>query len=78
MPERQEGPFPTLADVFSHEAEEIAKAFHEAYEAWAPRFGYRTRDASAVPWDQVPSQNRALMCRTVQQLLNDEVIQRVV
>lgn len=43
------------------EAVRDARAFHEAYERLAPSFGYETRKASAVPWDEVPEQNRALM-----------------
>lgn len=46
-------------------AEEIAKLFHETYERLAPQFGYKTRDASAVPWADVPENNRALMIATV-------------
>lgn len=42
-------------------SEELARAFHEAYERLAPSFGYETRKASAVPWEQVPEQNRNLM-----------------
>lgn len=55
-------------------AERIAKAFHEAYEAAAPAFGYKTREASAVPWDQVPAANRGLMVATVRRLLEANVI----
>lgn len=39
----------------------VARAFHEAYERLAPSFSYETRKASAVPWEQVPANNRALM-----------------
>lgn len=46
-------------------AEEIAKAFHLAYERLAPLFGYATREASAVPWEEVPNNNRELMIATV-------------
>jgi len=42
-------------------AEEMARRFHEAYERLAPSFGYKTREASAVPWEDVPEQNKALM-----------------
>lgn len=56
------------------EAEEIARAFHEAYEWLAPAFGYRTREASAKPWADVPEQNRRLMVATVEKLLRDGVI----
>ena len=43
----------------------IAQAFHEHYERLAPTFGYETRTESAVPWENVPEQNRALMVATV-------------
>lgn len=39
----------------------VAQLFHEAYERLAPSFGYQTRRESAVPWDDVPEQNKALM-----------------
>lgn len=50
-------------------AEQIAREFHESYEALAPDFGYRTRAESAVPWTDVPSGNKALMIATVTRLL---------
>lgn len=53
------------------EAEQIARRFHEAYERLAPHHGYRTREESAMPWDEVPEQNRALMTNTVAVLLGD-------
>jgi hypothetical protein len=58
-----------------HPREEgIARAFHEAYEELAPEFGYRTREASAVPWEKVPNGNKALMMATVARLLERGVI----
>jgi hypothetical protein len=42
-------------------AEELAKMFHDIYEQLAPKFGYKTREESAVPWDQVPENNKQLM-----------------
>lgn len=42
-------------------AETVARMFHDAYERLAPSFGYKTREASAVPWDDVPEPNRSLM-----------------
>jgi hypothetical protein len=64
-----------LADTyFDPRAEEIAKAFHESYELYAPEFGYRTRDASAVPWEQVPAANKGLMVKTARALLDRGVI----
>lgn len=48
--------------------EELARRFHDTYETLAPHFGYETRAASAVPWEQVPANNKNLMiavCRTL-------------
>jgi hypothetical protein len=45
-------------------AEEIARVFHQTYEEQAPEFGYRTREASAKPWAEVPEDNRELMIAT--------------
>jgi hypothetical protein len=56
------------------EAETIARAFHEAYERLAPDHGYKTREASAKPWEDVPDGNKGLMIATVQALLNSGVI----
>lgn len=42
-------------------AEHIARLFHETYERLAPEFSYETRKASAVPWEQVPDNNKRLM-----------------
>jgi hypothetical protein len=53
--------------------EEVASRFHDAYEQLAPHFGYKTRDASAVPWGQVPEQNRALMIATVRNVLIEQL-----
>ena len=52
----------------SDAAEDLARRFHETYEALAPSFNYKTRDASAVPWKEVPEANRSLMiavCRVI-------------
>ena len=57
-------------------AELIAEQFHEAYEDLAPRYGYKTREASAVPWEDVPEANRRLMTHTVVNLLVDGAIKR--
>lgn len=48
--------------------EDIARAFHEVYERLAPDFGYKTREASAKPWDEVPDNNKALMTAVVTEL----------
>lgn len=51
------------------DAERLARLFHETYERLAPDFGYRTRDASAKPWEQVPEDSRALMTATCAEVL---------
>jgi hypothetical protein len=55
-------------------AEDIAMWFHATYERLAPELGYTTREASAVPWPDVPEKNRRLMIATVQRLLDRGVI----
>jgi hypothetical protein len=52
-------------------AAELAQMFHDYYERLAPEYGYRTRDASAKPWAEVPAQNRGLMTRTARAVLNN-------
>jgi hypothetical protein len=49
--------------------EELARAFHETYERLAPRFGYETRRESAVPWEEVPENNKQLMIAVCEELL---------
>jgi len=58
----------------SDEVEAVARAFHATYEHLAPEYGYRTREASAVPWDAVPSPNRNLMVAVVKALIEQGVI----
>jgi protein-tyrosine-phosphatase len=55
-------------------AEEVARKFHETYESLAPEHGYKTREASAKPWSEVPQQNKDLMIAVVQALLDSRVI----
>ena len=52
-------------------ADELARLFHERYEHRAPDFGYKTREASAKPWAEVPEQNRALMTAVAGDILDD-------
>lgn len=49
--------------------ENLARAFHETYERLAPEHGYKTREASAVPWRDVPSANKKLMIHVSTELL---------
>ena len=55
-------------------AEAIARNFHERYERLAPERGYKTRKASAVPWEDVPPENKALMVAVVRSPISDAVI----
>lgn len=57
------------------DAEFIAQQFHETYERLAPKFSYTTREESAVPWKDVPVNNRLLMVAVVDDLLDREVIE---
>lgn len=55
--------------TFSKEGFVLAQKFHEAYERLAPEFGYKTREASAKPWDEVPKQNRQLMVAVMEEVM---------
>jgi hypothetical protein len=55
--------------------EYVARAFHETYEKSAPAHNYPTRPESAVPWDQVPERNKALMREVVSELEALQVIE---
>lgn len=50
-------------------AEDLARLFHETYERLAPSLGYQTRPESAVAWEDVPEDNRALMIATAAAVL---------
>lgn len=50
-------------------AEQMAAAFHASYERLAPAHGYQTRERSAVPWSEVPADNRRLMIATCAEVL---------
>lgn len=52
--------------------EEMAQAFHEAYERLAEDFGYKTRAESAVPWADVPDANKALMVATIRSVMIEQ------
>jgi len=50
-------------------AEELAQQFHETYERLAPQYNYQTRKASAVPWSDVPENNKRLMIAVCTEIL---------
>ena len=39
-------------------AEELAELFHTTYGRLAPQFGYTTRPETAIPWQEIPADNR--------------------
>jgi hypothetical protein len=51
------------------DAEMLARRFHEAYERLAPQFNYVTRQATAVPWEEVPEENKRLMIAVCEEIL---------
>lgn len=65
---------PTADHSEAQKLDLIARAFHDAYERLAPEYGYKTRDALAVPWEDVPEDNKRLMRATVGDLLTRGVI----
>lgn len=52
----------------------VARRFHEVYEELAPIYGYKTREESAVPWEDVPPVNKRLMVKVCSRLLHDGTI----
>lgn len=52
-------------------AEALAQLFHETYERLAPDFGYDTRKASAVPWEEVPEPNKSLMVAVAGEVITE-------
>jgi len=55
------------------ESDALARKFHEAYERLAPKFGYKTRKASAVSWDDVPIKNKKLMTAVAFEILKQKL-----
>lgn len=51
-------------------AEKLARWFHETYERLAPAHGYKTREESAVPWEQVPATNKRLMIDVCSEIID--------
>lgn len=50
-------------------AEQFARLFHEVYERLAPNFGYETRPASQVPFDQLSANLQNLMVAVCEEVL---------
>lgn len=60
---------PTAIGYGQEHIEPIARAFHDTYERLAPEHDYTTREASAVPWAEVPANNKSLMIAVVASLI---------
>ena len=56
------------------DAERIARAFHDEYEAHAEKHGWETQEATRSIFDDLPAENRQTMLSTVQALLDRRVI----
>lgn len=50
-------------------SERLAQMFHETYERLAPGHGYKTRERSAVPWCDLPEDNKNLMIAVCGEIL---------
>jgi len=55
--------------ILASSADDMAQKFHEAYERLAPEYNYETRKESAVPWEDVPEDNRQLMTAVCRELM---------
>jgi hypothetical protein len=55
-------------------ATELAKDFHATYERLAPSFGYKTQEASAKSWSEIPDNNRRLMVATARDILAKDAL----
>lgn len=52
--------------------EETAKRFHDAYELFAPAFGWATQEVSRKPWADLPQSIRDLMIAVVRNVLIEQ------
>jgi hypothetical protein len=57
-------------------AEIIAKRYHEVYEELLPTMGSAWENAGHVnkPWGELPIENKWLMVKVVEQLMEEKVI----
>jgi hypothetical protein len=50
--------------------EELARLFHDTYEALAPSHGWETQERSRKDWDEVPAENKSLMIAVAARVLD--------
>jgi len=55
-------------------AYQLAERLHEAYERQTPQFDDETREEAAVPWAQLPEQNRLFRIAVCAELLSRHVV----
>ena len=79
VPEDSHASWNRRADLVETTTEEraaaLAQKFHETYERLAPEFGYKTREASAKPWEEVPDDNKRLMIAVCSEIGIGQLIQ---
>jgi hypothetical protein len=56
------------------EVADIARAFHDEYEAWARAHGWETQKEARTSFDDLPTPNRLTMLATVRALLDRHII----
>jgi hypothetical protein len=57
-----------------NDSELIAKRFHEVYEDLAPTMGWETQERSRKTWEELPIENKWLMVKVVEQLMEEKII----
>lgn len=57
-----------------NDSELIAKRFHEVYEELAPTMGWETQERSRKTWEELPIENKWLMVKVVEQLMEEKII----
>lgn len=57
-----------------NDSELIAKRFHEVYEDLTPTMGLETQERSRKTWEELPIENKWLMVKVVEQLMEEKII----
>lgn len=67
---------PVQVMAYRNYAEMLAARFHEIYEGLAPEHGWRSDGRpTAVPWRELPPENRSLMVASMEQLIQEFSLQ---
>lgn len=65
-------PRPEASFALPWSPEETARRFHDAYELFAPAFGWATQANSRKPWDELQPSIRNLMIAVVRNVLIEQ------